>query len=97
MTKRIPESLDEKSEEMFEDKVNLFTEIERSEIAEKIEEALNCLTEKQRTTFILRHYHYLPLQEIADIMNCSVGTVKAQLFRTLKRLQVLLAQYKFEF
>jgi len=97
MTKRIQERIDDKNEDMFENKENVLSGVERSEISEKIEGALNTLTEKQRTTFILRHYHHLPLQEIANIMDCSVGTVKAQLFRTLKRLQVLLAQYNFEF
>ena len=76
---------------------NFIVQDEHLELAEKIEEALNKLTEKQRTTFILRHYHNLPLQEIAGIMDCSVGTVKAQLFRTLKKLQVLLTKYQLEF
>ena len=97
MTRRITENIDDKVDDLYEEKESGFSKIEKSEINEKIEEALDTLTEKQRTTFILRHYHNLQLREIADIMDCSVGTVKAQLFRTLQKLQVMLSKYQFEF
>jgi len=97
MTRRITEDIDDKVDELYEKNEPVLSTVENAEINEKIEEALDTLTEKQRTTFILRHYHDLPLQEIADIMDCSVGTVKAQLFRTLQKLQVILSKYQFEF
>ena len=61
-----------------------------------IQQALNKLTENQRTIFVLRHYQDLPLQEISQIMKCSVGTVKSQLFRSTQKLQKLLSSYRKE-
>ena len=61
-----------------------------------IDRAINALAPKQRSVFIMRHYHDLPLKEIAGILNISTGTVKSQLFRALQRLQKELAIFKPE-
>lgn len=61
-----------------------------------IDRAINALAPKQRSVFIMRHYHDLPLKEIAGILNVSTGTVKSQLFRALQRLQRELAVFKPE-
>jgi RNA polymerase sigma-70 factor (ECF subfamily) len=46
--------------------------------------------------FVLRHYHDLPLREIADTMQIAEGTVKSHLFRALQRLRRELAFYRPE-
>lgn len=61
-----------------------------------INRALETLAPQQRSVFVLRHYHDLPLKEIARILGLSVGTVKSQLFRAIRRLQKELAFYKAE-
>ena len=94
---KIYEDIEEKATVLIDEERDVLTDVKRSEINEKIEEALNVLSEKQRTTFILRHYEQLSLEEIAHAMECSVGTVKSQLFRALQKLQNSLAQYRFEF
>ena len=45
---------------------------------------------KQRATLILRVYHELPHEEIADILGSSVGAVKANFFHALANLKKLL-------
>ena len=61
-----------------------------------INRALEVLAPRQRSVFVLRHYHDLPLKEIAGILGLSVGSVKSQLFRAIRRLQQELAFYKAE-
>ncbi|MGH7494650.1 MAG: RNA polymerase sigma factor [bacterium] len=56
--------------------------------------ALDKLSEQQRTIFVLRHDHDLPLQQIGTMLKISEGTVKSQLFRALRKLQEHLAYYK---
>ena len=68
-------------------------ELERALLQQQIRLALDSLTERERAVFVLRHYHALPLNEIADCMNVTVGTVKSTLFRAIKRLQGILAPY----
>jgi RNA polymerase sigma-70 factor (ECF subfamily) len=68
-------------------------EMERALLQQHIRRALDGLTERERAVFVLRHYHALPLKEIADCMNVTEGTVKSTLFRAIKRLQGMLAPY----
>ena len=63
---------------------------------EHIEQALEKLSPRERSIFVLRHYNDLPLKEIAGILKISEGTVKSLLFRALKRLQKELAFYRSE-
>ena len=45
---------------------------------------------KQRATLILRTYHDLSHQQIADILGSSVGAVKANFFHALANLKKIL-------
>ena len=68
-------------------------EMEKALLQQHIRRALDHLTERERAIFVLRHYHALPLKEIADCLNVTDGTVKSTLFRAIKRLQEKLAPY----
>lgn len=63
-------------------------------IKENIENALASLTPRERSVFVLRHYHDLPLKQIALTLEITEGTVKALLFRALGRLQSELSFYR---
>ncbi len=63
------------------------------ELSNAIDLALAQLSARQKTVFVLRHYHGYKLQEIAQIMNCSEGTVKNYLFRATQKMQALLKEY----
>lgn len=71
-------------------------EMEKALLQQHIRRALEGLTERERAVFVLRHYHALPLKEIADCLNVTDGTVKSTLFRAIKRLQERLAPYVHE-
>lgn len=64
------------------------TAVRGREIDERIREALQVLSPAQTTVFLLRHYEGFRLAEIAEQMNCTVGSVKVHLFRALKKLRV---------
>jgi len=66
---------------------------ETCELRNVISRAVDQLPKQQRKVFILRHYEGLSLKEIARILNCSLGTVKAHLFRATRRLRKLLLPY----
>lgn len=53
----------------------------------KIDAALDAVSERERAAFLLRHDHGLSLQEIAEVLEVSVGSVKSYLFRSARKLQ----------
>lgn len=65
-------------------------------IREHIDGALKTLPPQQRAVFVLRHYHDLPLKEVAGVLGISLGAVKSQLFRGIRRLRGQLAFYREE-
>jgi RNA polymerase sigma-70 factor, ECF subfamily len=62
----------------------------RHERAGRVRAAVAELPDKQRAALILRMYHDLSHQEIADTLGCSVGAAKANVFHALRNLKKLL-------
>jgi RNA polymerase sigma-70 factor (ECF subfamily) len=58
-----------------------------AEVRQRLTEALNRLSERQRAVFILRHYEDLSLEEIGATLKLDVGTVKAHMFRAVAKLR----------
>lgn len=67
---------------------NTEEQVRAKEIDDRVRFALAVLSPAQQTVFVLRHYEGLQLNEIAESMGCTVGSVKVHLFRALKKLQV---------
>jgi RNA polymerase sigma-70 factor (sigma-E family) len=53
-----------------------------------LRDALATLSSRQRAVLVLRVYDDLPEAQVAQILNCSVGTVKSAQSRALARLRV---------
>jgi RNA polymerase sigma-70 factor (sigma-E family) len=49
--------------------------------------ALESLTDRQRAVLVLRVFDDLPEAQVAEILHCSVGTVKSTASRVLARLR----------
>ena len=62
----------------------------RDDEAERVRAAVSRLPDKQRATLILKIYHELTHEEVAQILGSSVGTVKSNLFHALANLRRLL-------
>lgn len=54
--------------------------------------ALECLPRGQRLCLVLRHGMDLSESEVADVLQISIGTVKSQTFKGIRRLRQLLEQ-----
>jgi RNA polymerase sigma-70 factor (ECF subfamily) len=50
------------------------------------------LSEEQRTAIILKEYHGLTFQEIADMLDCPLSTVKTRLYQGLSVVRKQLEQ-----
>lgn len=64
-----------------------FAEAANRELAAQIAAAIQSLPTDQRTAIVLAAYHGLPTAEIAAIMNCSVKSVEARLYRAKQTLR----------
>ena len=56
-------------------------------LREHVDRALLKLSLQERMVFTLRHDNDLMLDEIAEVMDISVGSVKSYLFRSLRKLR----------
>jgi len=70
--------------------------ISRRELTQAVARAMAALPEEQRTAIILKEYHGLTFQEIADLIDCPLSTVKTRLYQGLTVLRRQLAQAGIE-
>jgi len=64
--------------------------LEREEIRQRIEHAINKLSPEHRAVIVMKEIEELQYNEIAEAMGCSIGTVMSRLFYARKKLQTLL-------
>ena len=64
-----------------------------NELHEKLNEALSKLSDKHRTIVVLYEIDGISHKEIAEIMNCTEGTVRSRLHYAKLQLQSLLSDY----
>jgi len=66
---------------------NLMDEIENDDLKAKIGCAIATLPPKQKEIFVLKHLEGFKISEVAEIVGCREGTVKAHLFKALMNLR----------
>ena len=76
--------------------VNPTERLERGELRQRIDKALNQLSHEHRTVLVLHEFEEMEYKEIAKTMDCSIGTVMSRLFYARRRLAALLAGLKRE-
>ncbi|MDP6356400.1 MAG: sigma-70 family RNA polymerase sigma factor, partial [Planctomycetota bacterium] len=66
---------------------------EENELRERLDEALEQLPEAQRSVFVMHVMEQLQYKEIAEVMDCSIGTVMSRLHYARQKLQGILKRY----
>lgn len=66
---------------------------QRAEVLDKIQEAVDTLSEKHRSVFLLNTVEGLSYQEIADVEEIPIGTVMSRLHYARRYLREALAPY----
>ena len=61
-------------------------EAAKAEQKELVRRAVESLPDRQRVTLVLAYYQGLSYREVAGVLDCSIGTVKTQMFRALRTL-----------
>jgi RNA polymerase sigma-70 factor, ECF subfamily len=64
----------------------------RAELGREVAKAMAYLPEEQRQAIILKEYHGLTFQEIADLMRCPLSTVKTRVYQGLSTLRKQLGE-----
>jgi RNA polymerase sigma-70 factor (ECF subfamily) len=67
--------------------------VARRDTARLVETLMARLPEEQRTAIVLKEYHGLTFQEIADLVGCPLSTVKTRLYQGLAVLRRELARH----
>src|SRR3954469_3614355 len=66
--------------------------VARKDLTRLVERAMALLPEEQRTAIVLKEYHGLTFQEIAELVGCPLSTVKTRLYQGLIVLRRELAK-----
>ncbi len=74
--------------------VNPTAGLERQELRQRIDRALNQLSYEHRTVLVLHEFEEMEYKQIAKAMDCSIGTVMSRLFYARRKLAALLMDLK---
>lgn len=77
----------------YNDKLMSFTyqdELSENKIEQILQQAILQLPDKQRAIFNMRYFNDLNNEEIAQIMNVHVGTIKTQYHHAVKKIELFL-------
>jgi len=87
-TEDLLHEMSDKSQDSRPDKKAL-----NKELREQIFSAVNSLPEKHKKVVLLREVEDLSYKEIAEVLNCSEGTVMSRLYYAREKLRELLEPY----
>ena len=68
-------------------------DLDAAELRTQVDAAVGRLPGRQRSIFILRQYDRLSHREIAEVLGCSEGSVRAGYFHAVKKLQAALKDW----
>ena len=81
-------------EHLSDGQADTLANFHRAEISEAVNKALMALPEHQREAFVLHRLQNLPYEEVAEIANAPVGTIKSRVVRAERALRPLLEEYR---
>lgn len=81
-------------EVLSDEKACVVSAFKRGEISDAVNEALKHLPEHYREAFVLRRFMDLSYEEIAEITDCPVGTIKSRVVRAERGLRPYLERFR---
>jgi len=68
-------------------------DVDNKALQSDINHALTQLPKRQKKAFILRQLHGLSIKQVAEMMKCSEGAVKAHMYQATRKLRTLLKEH----
>jgi len=93
LTKSGPDDEEGKEREVADDGISPYRELKNKELSAAIDDAIEHLPTDYRELIQLRHFGELSYEEIADLKEMPLGTVKNKLFRARNMLKDSLSHY----
>ena len=63
------------------------------EIRERLRDAIEALSPRQRSIFVMKHFEEMSIPEIADVTGLDSGTVKSHLFRAAHKIRERMSDF----
>jgi RNA polymerase sigma factor (sigma-70 family) len=77
----------EGNDDYFENRLLAQRDFDASKIEWKLQQAIAKLPEKQRLVFNLRYYDEMPYEEMSQVLDTSVGALKASYHHAVKKVE----------
>lgn len=61
--------------------------LDSNDLIERLEKAIEILPDKQKQVFILRYYDEMPYEKMSEILETSIGALKASYFHAVKKVE----------
>jgi RNA polymerase sigma-70 factor (ECF subfamily) len=90
------EAIEATTLQVGDDRESQLDEVANRELGAMIEEAIGQLRPEYRNCILLRHVEGRPYEEIAEILDLPLGTVKTYIHRARNELRILLAAVRDE-
>src|SRR4051812_28073047 len=79
------------NEDVFDNKLTAQKDFDPNKIEWKLQQAINTLPQKQKIVFNLRYYDEMPYEDMSQVLNTSVGALKASYHHAVKKVEEFLA------
>ena len=74
------------SEDFYDNKLTAQKDFDPGKIEWKLQQAINTLPQKQKVVFNLRYYDEMPYEDMSQVLNTSVGALKASYHHAVKKV-----------
>ncbi|MEO8480332.1 MAG: sigma-70 family RNA polymerase sigma factor [Gemmatimonadota bacterium] len=91
-----PDAIEATSLQISDSAESALDEVANRELGGQIEEAIGQLRPEYRSCILLRHVEGRPYEEIAEMLDLPLGTVKTYIHRARNELRILLADLREE-
>jgi len=78
------------NEDLFAEKILVQKGFDANKIEWRLQQAIQALPEKQKIVFNLRYYDEMPYEEMAKVLDTSVGALKASYHHAVKKVEAFL-------